>query len=151
MKDKVTDEPVTNLNLSLNDLEKRIASYQLEHDDDFRTKRLLSDLMIKIGITPNLEAYKLLPLAIQRRMADDRMPLVRIFGDLATEFGITTEGIEQAIRTAIEKSWNKNYVDNIFYLNKLFQVEVFNDREKPTTAFFVCTIACLLKLYLLQQ
>ena len=151
MKDNVTDEYVKNLNLSLNDLEKRVASYQLEHDYGFRTKRLLSDLMIKIGITPNFEAYKLLPLVIQRRMTDDRIPLIHIFGDLATELGMTTEGIERAIRFAIEKAWNKNYVDNIFYLNKLFQVEVFNDREKPTTAFFVCTIACLLKLYLLQQ
>lgn len=99
----------------------------------------ISDLLIRLGVRPNLKGYLFLRTAI-KLCIKDREELdgitKRLYPSVARKYGSTADKVEHAIRHAIEVSWIRG--------DGLKQEEVFGfdarTGRRPTNAEFIARV-----------
>ncbi|MCC8014058.1 MAG: sporulation initiation factor Spo0A C-terminal domain-containing protein [Eubacterium sp.] len=105
-----------------------------------------SDLLLRLGITPNLKGYRYGVLAINMVLADESLASAvtkEVYPEIARTFKTTPTRAERAIRHAIEVMMLR--ADNDFLL-KIFGSIINNDRRKPTNSEFIATLAEYIRL-----
>lgn len=107
---------------------------------------LIHEHLIHFPIGPNLNGFKYLTEGV-RRALNDRGSLQGVtkvlYRDLARQFGTTDKCVERAIRTSIEKGWDKGSpVQRHEYFGGVFD----SYSKAPTNVQFIATIAECIEL-----
>ncbi len=96
-------EPVTKLN-------ELAFDYQVNPDYEFELIRILSDVLIDIGITPAYKGYNYIidSVRILHRKGYRHILITKdIYAPVAIMYGTSPELVEHCIRTAVKKGWIK--------------------------------------------
>lgn len=78
-------------------------------------ERKIENILLKLGITPNLKGFGYICSAVNYILADKTVKLQKVYEFIAEDVGTTRTGVERAIRHAISKmdgdceAW-KNYI-----------------------------------------
>lgn len=98
--------------------------------------RRVSDLLVRLGVRPNLKGYQYLRVAVKLCL-NDREELdgitKRLYPSVARKCGATSAKVEHAVRHAIETAWEKG--------NEREQKAVFGyscrEGKRPTNSEFI--------------
>lgn len=101
--------------------------------------RKAADLLVRLGIRPNLKGYQYLRTAI-RFSAKDREELdgitKRLYPSVARKHGTTSDKVEHAIRHAVKTAWLKGNVEE----QKAVFGYSFEDGKNPTNSEFITQV-----------
>ncbi len=126
-----------NLDLKLNN-EKTIEECEID--------KRIADILLGIGISANLQGYHFLKEAIKVSILSPAFinSITKLlYPEVARRHKSTGVRVERAIRHAIEVSYNKG---RIVYLNDLFNLEIFEEKDKPSNGEFIALVADRLAL-----
>lgn len=151
------DRKATTAPEGLDNIKARLQEYRRKHEDGYRRKELIMNILTRCGITADLTCHMMLVELISECAGNPFRSLKNIMEAVITsmpggeEINVKrkSESMERDIRSGIEKAWNKHEANNIFYLNELFGVRLFNEQERPTGKLLIFTIAT--RLYMLEQ
>lgn len=151
------DRRATTAHEGLDNIKARLQEYKRKHSDGYRRKELIMNILTQCGITADLTCHMMLVELISECAGNPFRSLKNIMEAVITsmpggeEINVKrkSESMERDIRSGIEKAWNKHEANNIFYLNELFGVRLFNEQERPTGKLLIFTIAT--RLYMLEQ
>lgn len=113
-----------------------------EHEID----KQIADVLLGIGISANLQGYHFLKEAIKVSILSPAFinSITKLlYPEVARRYKSTAGRVERAIRHAIEVSYNKG---RIIYLNKLFDLQIFEEKDKPSNGEFIALVADRLAL-----
>ncbi len=101
----------------------------------------VSNILIKVGIIPNVKGYRYLRDAVL--IAMDNMDVMnsitkRLYPMVAENFDTSSSRVERAIRHAIEIATNSGKMENI---NALFGMKIYAKNERPTNSEFIALLA----------
>ena len=106
----------------------------------------VSNLLISIGIPPQLKGYSYLREAIiltfENKTYKDNITK-KLYPKIAEIFETTSSKVERAIRNAIEIAWNTERYENI---NTIFGYKVYEGKYRPTNAELFALISDRIKL-----
>lgn len=110
------------------------------------TTRMISDLMLELGIPAHLRGYQFLRSALEMCVED--MELVGsvtklLYPDLAKHYQTTDTKIERAIRNAIEVSWDRGNSD---LFEELFGYSNSPEYNRPTNSEYIAVVADYIRL-----
>ncbi|MDR0855412.1 MAG: sporulation initiation factor Spo0A C-terminal domain-containing protein [Christensenellaceae bacterium] len=121
---------------------KQVTSLPLQESNDFRknTMKAVADILLQIGITPNIKGFHFIREAIVIAQENPQI-LNRITNELypkvAKLFDSTADRVERAIRHSIEVAWQKGKINN---LNALYGIRLFNKCEKPSNGEIIALL-----------
>ncbi|MDR3085262.1 MAG: sporulation initiation factor Spo0A C-terminal domain-containing protein [Christensenellaceae bacterium] len=109
-------------------------------------KRRISDLLLAIGIPPQLKGYRLLSCAAELRL-EEEVPFGRsakaLYAQLAERFGSDPQKVERAIHHAIELAWAR---DGGKSLSRAMGFPLYAPHNKPGNSEFIALLADKLRL-----
>ncbi len=110
------------------------------------TERVISSLMLELGIPAHLRGYLYLRTAVIMCVED--MELIGsvtklLYPDLAKKYMTTDQKIERAIRNAIEVSWERG---NAELFEKLFGYDNTGGHSRPTNSEYIASVADYVRL-----
>ncbi|MGN0370691.1 MAG: sporulation initiation factor Spo0A C-terminal domain-containing protein [Butyrivibrio sp.] len=97
----------------------------------------IHDVLLKIGIPPNLLGYTYLLYATELILSDpEYMQSItkRLYVDVAKKFKSTPSRVERNIRNAIRTGW---LYGNINYINHMFRYCIAPEKESPSNSLFL--------------
>ena len=101
---------------------------------------IIHEILLSIGIPPNLLGYMYLVEALQMIMLN---PLYLngitkgLYIDIARKYGSTPSRVERAIRHAINTAW---LIGNMEYIDHIFKNCVRPDKGVPTNSLFLARL-----------
>lgn len=101
----------------------------------------ISEVLLRLFITPNYSGYIFLREAIKIAVCDEtqtRSLSKTIYPKLAAEHGATPSGVERNIRTVISKGWTRTSASE---KTEFFGSSAANPDWRPTNAEFIMTVA----------
>lgn len=109
-------------------------------------ERVISGLMLELGIPAHLKGYQYLRTAITMCVED--MELIGsvtklLYPELAKQYMTTVQKIERAIRNAIEVSWERG---NGELFEKLFGYSNSVEHNRPTNSEYIASVADYVRL-----
>jgi len=113
-----------------------IKNNQTNHIEEY-----VSNLLISIGVPPQLNGYAYLRKAIILAIENQeyiKNVTKKLYPEIAKIFGTTASKVERAIRNAIEIAWNSDKYENI---NTIFGYKVYGGNYKPTNTELVALIS----------
>lgn len=111
----------------------------------------ISTILLEIGIPAHIKGYKFLKEGIKLAMGTTTIVnsiTKELYPTIAKKYETTGSKVERAIRHAIDVSWSRGNIEKI---NKAFNVQVFNRKDKPTNGEFVSAIADKLLIKMLVE
>ncbi len=108
--------------------------------DDKELDRLLSKILIDIGVLPHLKGFRYLMECIKFALKQPysvNLLMKDAYEIVAKKCNATPTVVERNIRHALGFAWNKGKVE---VLNKLLGIRFYNDLERPTNGEFVALI-----------
>ena len=110
------------------------------------TEKVISGLMLELGIPAHLKGYQYLRTAVSMCVED--MELIGsvtklLYPDLAKTYATTDQKIERAIRNAIEVSWERG---NTELFEKLFGYSNSAGHGRPTNSEYIASVADYVRL-----
>ena len=128
--------------------EKAIEKLRM-YEKNSLIEKLVSDIIIKSGILPNLKGYKYLKDSILLGYNDgdllDSITKV-LYTNVASVNRCSKDGVERAIRNAIDLAWDR-YNGNNFY-NMLGMDKIYSNK-KPTNSEYICSVIEYLNMLVL--
>lgn len=100
----------------------------------------IKNILIQLGVTPNLKGYKYLCTAISLTISDNNLinnVTKQLYPTVATLHGDKTSCIERSIRHAIKVAFNSK---KIYELNNIFAFCILSPKEKPTCSQLISLI-----------
>ena len=116
-----------------------------------RVDQQISTILLEIGIPAHIKGYKFLREGIKLAMNETTIVnsiTKQLYPAIAAKYATTPSKVERAIRHAIDVSFNRGQIEKI---NRAFNVDVFNRKDKPTNGEFVSAIADKLLIKLLVE
>lgn len=137
-------KPINFLNL-----EKRIQNiraYANQNNKMYNQELIVSDLLHKLGIPSHIRGYQYIKdgiLIVYK--GGNRLAYITkdVYPEIARKFETTPTRVERAIRHAIEISWSRG---DLNLMEEIFGNSLNVNRDKPTNAEYLTTIADRLKL-----
>ena len=103
----------------------------------------ISEQLDLIGMSRKLKGYYFIRASISEIIRYDFFVETNlIYNNVAKIYATNLKNVERNIRYAIEKTWEKGCMENIY---KLFGYTVSADKGKPTNREFLCLIADKIK------
>ena len=107
-----------------------------------RLKKRTGDILLMIGIMPNLDGYKYIIKGVTDCVSDPSLfgrMTKGLYPQIAVAFGKTTQQVERGIRHAIQTGFNRG---QFIKLNEIFRVHVINpkDKNKPPNGEFMALL-----------
>ena len=130
-------------------LEKRLLSVNTNSNrnkGDFSQERIVTDLLHTLGIPTHIRGFQYIRdgiLLICNNKTKITYITKDIYPELSRRYNTTPTRVERAIRHAIEISWNRGDVD---LMDEIFGNSLNVNRDKPTNAEYITTIADRLKI-----
>jgi len=136
-------KPINFLNL-----EKRIISANLKNRSDrlFNIEATITDMLHNLGIPSHIRGYQYIKegIFIVYRKGNIISYITKdVYPEIAKKFDTTPSRVERAIRHAIEISWNRG---DLNLMEEIFGNSLNVNRDKPTNAEYITTIADRLKI-----
>ena len=137
-------KPINFLNL-----EKRLLSirdYANKNNKMFSQEIVISDLLHKLGIPSHIRGYQYIKYGIIIvYQGGNRLAYITkdVYPEIAKKYDTAPTRVERAIRHAIEISWNRG---DLNMMEEIFGNSLNVNRDKPTNAEYLTTIADRLKL-----
>lgn len=103
--------------------------------------RTIADILIDLGVSPNLKGYRYLIDAVNAVAKDINQVkgiTVNLYPCLARQYDTKPQNIERNIRHAIEAAWNKGRLNSI---DPVFGNTVSKNKDKPTNSEFIARVA----------
>ena len=131
-------------------LEKRLIS--LNYHNNFFTKKIsnqeavVTDILHSLGIPSHIRGFKYIRDGIIMMYNNKRQISYitkDIYPELSLKYETTPTRVERAIRHAIEVSWTRGDMD---LMDQIFGNSLDINRDKPTNAEFISTIADRLRI-----
>ena len=134
--------------INFSSLEKRIISMFFQESDYVNIGGLqskISDILHTLGVPTHLRGYQFIREGVQILYNNNNIAYITkdVYPAIAEKFNSTPTRVERAIRHAIEISWTRG---DINILNEVFGNSVDLDRDRPTNAEYLVTIADRIKL-----
>jgi len=110
-------------------------------DTDKEIHMAITKLLHKLGIPSHIKGYNYIRESVYLLYKDSDLYsgiTKDIYPKVATKYSTTTSRVERAIRHAIEVSWGRGDYD---VMEEIFGNSVALDRDKPTNAEFIATLA----------
>ena len=104
-------------------------------------KYIVMIILLELGFKPKYDGYHYLVKAIGLYIqAPSQITVKNLYAAVAALYNgsVDADMVEQAIRSAIRKAWNKNNVNWSFY---------FQENERPSNGDFISMIACVIELW----
>lgn len=101
--------------------------------------RRIADLLVRLGIRPNLKGYQYLRTAIRLSMKDpEELDGItkRLYPSVARKHGTTSDKVEHAIRHAVKTAWAKGNTDE----QKAVFGYSFEEGKNPTNSEFITQV-----------
>lgn len=119
-------------------------------ENDTLTMQYISEMLLDLGMKPNLKGFNYLREAIilHPEIIRTNKRFNYIYTVIAEKCGVSAGSVERAIRTSIEAIW---YSDKINLSHKLFECSYINADHPPTNAMFIATMAEIIKLELRKK
>ena len=129
-------------------LEKRILSINFNKSNNnlYSQEAIITDLLHNLGIPSHIRGYQYIKegILIVYKFGNRISYITKdVYPDIANKFNTTASRVERAIRHAIEVSWNRG---DINLMEEIFGNSLNVNRDKPTNAEYLTTIADRLKL-----
>ncbi len=127
-------------------LEKRILSLNINIKNKmYNQDIIISDLLHKLGIPSHIRGYKYIKEGIKIIYNSNSISYITkdVYPEIALKYDTTPTRVERAIRHAIEVSWVRG---DLNLMNETFGNSLNINRDKPTNAEYLTTIADRLKL-----
>ena len=131
-------------------LEKRLLSINLKNNSKenklFNQERVLTDLLHNLGIPSHIRGYQYIKEGVQivyQSTSNVTYITKDVYPEIAKRFNTTPTRVERAIRHAIEISWSRG---DINLMENIFGNSININRDKPTNAEYITTIADKLKV-----
>lgn len=137
-------KPINFLNL-----EKRILCIRNYMNKDIKMNNqelIIADLLHKLGIPSHVRGYQYIKygIIIIYKSSNHLAYITKdVYPEIAKKFETTPTRVERAIRHAIEISWNRG---DLNAMEEIFGNSLNINRDKPTNAEYLTTIADRLKL-----
>ena len=112
-----------------------------QHEVDHAVDTEVSNILINLGIPVNLQGFKYLKHCIKHAISSPGLMhrvTKQLYPTVAVECDVTEARVERAIRHAILVAYNRHKIIN---LNKVFNLSIFLDYEKPTNSELIALIA----------
>ncbi len=125
-----------------------VSTVHQVHDDmhSFSTEELVSDILLRLGISENIPGSRHLKRAIVLAVENEDMmySVTRLmYPKIAQEFGTTPSVVERRIRRAIVAAWENNESS---VLESYFGHTIDITRGKPANSEFIAMVADRIKL-----
>lgn len=129
-------------------LEKRIMSVNHNRSSSklYSQEAIITELLHNLGIPSHIRGYQYIKegILIVYRSGNLISYITKdVYPEIARKFDTTPTRVERAIRHAIEVSWNRG---DINLMEEIFGNSLNVNRDKPTNAEYLTTIADRLKL-----
>ena len=129
-------------------LEKRILSIDTGKNTNkmFNKEAIVADMLHKLGIPSHIRGYQYIKEGIMIVYNGGKhisYITKDIYPEIARRYNTTPSRVERAIRHAIEISWNRG---DVSLMEETFGNSININRDKPTNAEFLTTIADRLKI-----
>lgn len=129
-------------------LERRILDLFYEESnqqDVISLQSKISDTLHALGVPTHLRGYQFIREGVRILYTNKNISYITkdVYPMIALKFNSTPTRVERAIRHAIEISWNRG---DINFLTEVFGSSVDLDRDRPTNAEYLVTIADRIKL-----
>lgn len=112
----------------------------------FSMESKVADLLVRLGVRPNLKGYQYL-LASVKICLKDREELdgitKRLYPSVAKKHGTTADKVEHAIRYAIQTAWKKG---NRREHQAVFGYDISDGKSPTNTEFIMQMLVCLEKM-----
>lgn len=113
----------------------------VKEDKMRETKEIITSIIKKFGISPNIQGYYYIREATLKYI-DDLSYLnevtKRLYPEIAKKYRTTPTRVERAIRTAIEMAWNRADSSDLLEFFTKKQVEY---GKRPTNSEFIAALA----------
>lgn len=106
----------------------------------FVETKQIHEILLSIGIPPNLLGYRYLIYGIELLLMDsDYMQHIttRLYIDIASKFNTTPSGVERAMRHAMNAAWLHG---NLPFINCVFKNCINPEKGVPTNSLFLSRI-----------
>ena len=113
---------------------------------DYELEKMITDIMLDIGVPAHLKGYHYLRDAIMisgRDMEAVSSVTKLLYPSIAKRFRTTSQKVERAIRNAIEVSWTRGNVETF---EKLFGYSTLQGKKRPTNSEYIARIADKMRL-----
>lgn len=113
---------------------------------DYELEKMITDIMLDIGVPAHLKGYHYLRDAILisgRDMEAVSSVTKLLYPTIAKRFRTTSQKVERAIRNAIEVSWTRGNVETF---EKLFGYSMQQGKKRPTNSEYIARIADKMRL-----
>ncbi len=131
--------------ISFLSLEKRLLTIDLKNKQRpmkmFQQEAVITDLLHQLGIPSHIRGYQYIKegiLLVYSNTSGISYITKDVYPVIAKKFDTTPTRVERAIRHAIEISWSRG---DINLMEEIFGNSVNIDRDKPTNAEYLTTIA----------
>ncbi len=104
-------------------------------------KYIVMIILLELGFEPKYDGYHYLVRAIVLYLqAPSQITVKNLYAAVAALYNgsVDADLVEQGIRSAIKKAWNKSNVNWSFY---------FQENERPSNGNFISMIACVIELW----
>lgn len=105
----------------------------------------IHDLLLSIGIPPNIYGYAYIAYAIELLLMDEEYQhyiTKGLYVDIAVRYNSTPSRVERAIRHAISVAWLHGNID---YIDRIFKNCVRPDKSVPTNSVFLARLFYYIK------
>ena len=113
---------------------------------DYELEKMITDIMLDIGVPAHLKGYHYLRDAILisgKDMEAVSSVTKLLYPTIAKRFRTTSQKVERAIRNAIEVSWTRGNVETF---EKLFGYSMQQGKKRPTNSEYIARIADKMRL-----
>lgn len=133
---------------------ERIATFSLRHHKEnsnmqkSKAEQYVTELIRQIGIPANLRGYYYIRYGVVELSADSTLGIgitKRLYPHIARFYKATPQRVERAIRNAIEYAWADGEKE---ICTRLFGNILKKDKERPTNAQFINSLADAVNMYL---
>lgn len=114
---------------------------QIETKESLTLSKIIMNFLITIGIPVRQKGYKFLREAIEIAIEKPNYinNLTRLlYPAVAVKFDTKASAVERSIRHAIDTAWNG---DKIININTIFNINIYNPKEKLTNNDFIALFA----------
>lgn len=134
--------------INLSSLEKRILSLTFDDKNNLgvNLQSVISDMLHSLGVPSHIRGYQFIRdgvLIIYKNPKNISYITKDIYPVIAMKYDTTPSRVERAIRHAIEISWSRGDYN---LMTDIFGNSIDLDRDKPTNAEYLTTLADRIKL-----
>ena len=79
------------------------------------TREKVEDVLLRMGMSVNLKGFGYIRDSVLMLDAEKDIKLTYLYFKIAKEYGTTAQGVERAIRHAIEVAWDRGDLETLQY------------------------------------